>query len=225
MIETPTAVTILYTAALHGDLALLPRLFTLIKRERASAEINLLVDLGRSCATGSWICESTNGRGMLVAMDALGYDAFHIGTLDILYAYPALVQQIQQVITTPLAAGPWSATATRRGLTFSIVNAAAPRKQSDPADLIVALRLSKQSVIEASAENGQRLLLLDGGLPDDPPLVGRIDLLLLPDAPYLEITSHARLKLSPDLLPDPTVSGVIEFVESEARWAEKKRNT
>src|SRR5512142_2385980 len=110
MLTEPTPVSLLYTAALEGRLALLPRLLTRIKQERAAIHgIPLLVDLGRSCTADAWICEATGGRGMLVAMDAMGYDAFHIGPQDMLYTQPAAVDQLRAVIQTPLAAGPWTA--------------------------------------------------------------------------------------------------------------------
>src|SRR5713226_1788509 len=105
MLTEPAAVALLYTASLGGRLELLPRLMTRIRQERTRP--TLLVDLGRSCAPGTWICDATGGRGMLVAMDAMGYDAFHIGPGDLLYMQPAMVNQLRQIILTPLAAGPW----------------------------------------------------------------------------------------------------------------------
>jgi hypothetical protein len=231
-VEQPTPVTLLYTAALEGRLTLLPTLFTRLRMERQRAEISLLVDLGRACAPGTWICEATDGRGMLVAMDGMGYDSFHIGPLDALYTQPALVQQLQQVITTPLAAGPWTGTSARRGLTFRFANAANPAALSpraEPADLLVALRLSATPRLEVESDVQRvipRVVWLDTGLSVtvvDQPVIGRIDLLLLPDAPYLTLIDHRRLALTDDLLPDPTITGVVEFVESEARYALKKR--
>lgn len=229
-VEHPASVTLLYTAALEGRVSLLPTLFTRLRMERGKAEISLLVDLGRACTSGAWICEATDGRGMLVAMDGMGYDSFHIGPLDALYTQPALVQQLQQVIATPLAAGPWTGTATRRGLTFRFANAANPAALSpraDPADLLVALRLSATPRLEVEVDPRRvipRVVWLDSGLAAvDQPIVGRIDLLLLPDAPYLTLGTHTRLTLTDDLLPDPTITSVVEFVESEARYALKKR--
>src|SRR5476649_1627727 len=117
MLTEPTTIMLLYTAALGGRVEMLPRLMTRIRQERAAhAGPALLVDLGRSCEGGGWLCEATDGRGMLVTMDAMGYDAFHIGAADALYSQPAVVQQLRQVINTPLAAGPWFGKATRKGL-------------------------------------------------------------------------------------------------------------
>src|SRR5258707_4190295 len=119
MLTEPTTVMLLYTAALGGRVDLLPRLMTRIRQERlAHTGPALLVDLGRSCDRASWICAATDGRGMLVAMDAMGYDAFHIGAADALYSQPEVVQQLRAVINTPLAAGPWFGKTTRQGLVF-----------------------------------------------------------------------------------------------------------
>jgi hypothetical protein len=216
-----TAVSLLYTAALEGRLAFLPRLFTRIRQERASAAgITLLADLGRSCAPGAWICGATGGRAMLVAMDAMGYDVFHIGPQDMLYTQPAVVEQLRGVIQTQLAAGPWTGTVRRAGKVFVFANRL---NVPGPADLTIALRLGDQPVAEAAWDGTRRTLLLDAGWTASEPLLGRLDMALLLESPYIEITSQAQLSFPPDLPPDPTIKGVIEFVESEAHHAEQKR--
>lgn len=224
--EQGTPITLLYTAALEGQLALLPRLFTCLRQERVSASGPvLLVDLGRSCVPGAWLCDSTGGRGMLVAMDAMGYDAFHIGPLDMLYMQPAMVNQLRQIILTPLAAGPWIATVHRAELTFTFANAAQlPSTNTDSSDLLIGLRLSDRRQVEAIWQQSRRVLLLDGGAVETSPLLGRLDAELLPTPPYIRMLDHRFLTLSGEELPDPTIAGVIEFVESEARYAERKRS-
>jgi hypothetical protein len=222
--DKPTPIRVLYTAALEGRLSLLPRLFTRIKQERTGTAIpTLLVDLGRACAAGTWLCNATEGRGMLVAMDAMGYDAFHIGGLDPLYSQPALVQQLRRSITTPLAAGPWTGNITRLGLTFVLANATALAALAEPADLTLGLHLSHEMRIQPLCEDQRRVLWLDSGLPTTSPAFGRVDVTLHPGAPLVEVTNHRLLNIPEDTLPDPTIAGVIEFVESEARYALKKR--
>ena len=57
MLEQTTPLTLLYTAALVGQLELLPRLFTRIEREQAAVGGDaLLVDLGQSCRAGAYVC-------------------------------------------------------------------------------------------------------------------------------------------------------------------------
>jgi hypothetical protein len=219
--QDATAVRLLYTAALEGRLTFLPRLFTRIRQERASAPgITLLADLGRSCAPGIRICDVTGGRAMLVAMDAMGYDVFHIGPQDMLYTQPVVVEQLRGVIQTRLAAGPWTGTVRRAGKVFVFANSL---NVWEPADLTIALRLGDQPVTEAAWDGARRTLFLDAGWTASEPLLGRLDMVLMPESPYIEITSQAQLSFPPDLLPDPTIMGVIEFVESEAHQAEQKR--
>jgi hypothetical protein len=216
MLTEPAAVALLYTASLAGRLELLPRLMTRIRQERTG--YTLLVDLGRACVPGAPICDATDGRGMLVAMDAMGYDAFHIGSADPLYTQPATVEALRQVVQTPFAAGPWWGTSTRKGMVFRF--AARPDVaplNTEPPDLTVVLQLGKFSRADVEADGEQRYLFADGGATGDEPLLGRIDLELTPEEPYIRVVSRVNLSIAHDLMPDPTMTGVIEFVESEAR--------
>lgn len=233
MITERTEVSLIYTAALDGQIALLPRLSTRIKQERQRGPL-LLADLGRSCAPGVWICESTGGRGMLVAMDGIGYDAFHIGALDMLYHYPALVDQIRHIVGTPFAAGPWSCSVRRGALSVVFANGqnleAVAAQQPAEVDLVIGLRLGETSLVEGlQIERAQgkpiSCLRVDGGIAPGQrgPVLVRIHMALWPEAPYLGILDQASLDLPDDLPPDPTLSGVIDFVQDEARQAERKR--
>jgi hypothetical protein len=214
----------MYTAALEGRLELLPMLFTRIREERVTISgIPLLVDLGRSCAPDAWVCDVTEGRGMLVAMDAMGYDAFHIGPQDMLYTRPMEVEQLRGIMLTQLAAGPWRSVVSRKDHTFVFANALDVRALTKPPDMIIALRLSETPRVEASGDVMARKLFFDAGWTESEPLLGRLDMVLMQASPYIEIIDQRRLSLPADLLPDPTISGVIEFVESEARYAQRKR--
>jgi hypothetical protein len=225
MLTEPTSLVLLYTASLGGQLELLPKLMTRIRQERTAATgPTLLVDLGKSCAVESWICNTTDGRGMLVAMDAMGYDAFHIGAADPLYTQPGTVQALLGVIQTPLAAGPWHGVSKRKGLVISISARLDQRPMGpDPVDLHVVLQLGKYERADVDYDGQTRFLMLDGGWTDNTPLLGRLDIALLPDDPYIRVVSQSRLDLPTNLMPDPSITGIIEFVESEARQAERKR--
>ncbi|MEW6578797.1 MAG: hypothetical protein AB1435_06335, partial [Chloroflexota bacterium] len=73
-------VTFLATAHLSGELRLLPRLFTLIHRERRSAQGPVvLLDLGDTCAVEAWVCRATLGRAPFLVLDSMGYDGAVIG--------------------------------------------------------------------------------------------------------------------------------------------------
>jgi hypothetical protein len=159
---------------------------------------------------------------MLVAMDAMGYDAFHLGPKDMLYTQPALVQQLRDVILTQLAAGPWNATVRRQDRVVNFVNAVNYRI-TEPADVVVALRYSNTPQIEVAWHMERRTLLLDPGT--DEPTFGRLDMVLSDEPPYILIENHTLLPLPYDAMSDPTITSVVEFVESEARYAERKRGS
>jgi hypothetical protein len=225
VLTEPTNVMLLYTASLAGRLDLLPRLFTRVRQERVGhTGPALLIDLGRSCMPGTWICDVTDGRGMLVAMDAMGYDAFHIGPADPLYSQPATVQALRQAINTQFAAGPWASTVTRQGMIYRFaarLDVIPPH--AEPADLTVTLQLGQYPRADVETDGERRLLAFDAGWTSLDPLLGRLDIALLPEPPYISVVSQAQLSISDTLMPDPTVSSIIEFVESEARYAEGKR--
>lgn len=230
MIERTQPVSILYTASLNGQIERLPRLFTQIKLERAAAPERavFLVDLGQSCRDDIWPCRATGGRAMLVAMDAMGYDAFHIGALDMLYAQPALVNQLRQIVVTRFAAGPWHVDVKRRDVLIRLTNA----QQLEPeavrdvngADVIVGLRLAESADVRVQHASGVRIVWLQGAASEgeDTLALGRVDVTLTPDAPFITLDSSTRLRSEGDYAPDPTISGVIDFVLSEARAAGKR---
>lgn len=88
------ALHLLYTANLRGDLTMLPRLHTFIRHLKALPmdegedvmlcaaqpiqRRTLLLDLGNACAPDVWHCAATGGRSMLIALDAMGYDAANV---------------------------------------------------------------------------------------------------------------------------------------------------
>src|SRR5262249_32621243 len=88
--------------------------------------------------------------------------------------------------------------------------------------LAVTLRQSDFPQATAEWKNDRRTLLLDAGGDQSSALLGRLDLTLLPEAPYIQIDSQVALEISPDLAPDPTITSVIEFVESEAHRYETR---
>jgi hypothetical protein len=218
-------VSIFYTACLRGQLTLLPKLYQYIAEQRNVPHPTMLIDLGQSCMAGAWICQATGGRGMLVAMDAMGYDAFHIGPLDTLYHYPELVLKIQQVVATPFAAGPWRAHIQRLGNNALLVNGRnlpqTVAEQHITTDLIVGLGLVEptQESFKVWVEGDKRLAHMLVGANPNGFRVGRLDIQY--DAQDIS-AQHTVLTMPPDIPPHPSMIGVLEFVESEARQAERK---
>lgn len=75
--------TLLHFNDLHGRLDQLPRLFTLIQRERAAARAAgrqvLLLDGGDSSDRSRWDSDITKGRANFAVLEAMGVDATVIG--------------------------------------------------------------------------------------------------------------------------------------------------
>ena len=82
--EKPLSLSLLYSANLRGDIALLPQLFTFIQRLKPEGGPgNLILDLGKACDGAVPHCRQTGGRSMLIALDGMGYHAANIeGALD-----------------------------------------------------------------------------------------------------------------------------------------------
>jgi 2',3'-cyclic-nucleotide 2'-phosphodiesterase (5'-nucleotidase family) len=100
--------TILHTNDLHGRLEALPRLATLIQRERALAHHEgrrvLLLDAGDSAAKSSPDSLATQGRASFVLLEAAGYQAATLGNRDVKVAGAALPRLVAAVSFPVLAA-------------------------------------------------------------------------------------------------------------------------
>ncbi len=101
--------TILHFNDLHGRLDQLPRLFTLIQRERAEARLDgrtvLLLDAGDSSDRAQWDCDITKGRANYALLEAMGVDATVIGNGEALqWGRQALARLVASVGFPVLAA-------------------------------------------------------------------------------------------------------------------------
>ena len=205
--EKPLSLTLLYTSNLGGDIHLLPRLYTFIQRLKPARRPGLLLfDLGHAGADEVWHCRLTQGRSMLIALDGMGYHAANAaGALD-----PISRRKVEAQMTMALVddARDWhyqvppvidrSITATV-GLTDSA------------ARLQICL-----SPADKTAVQGNVLYLGDVGGGQ----VGRV-CLDLRSAP--RITASGVHDMPADTLPNSSLAATVEFVESEARYLQKKR--
>jgi 5'-nucleotidase len=100
--------TILHTNDLHGRLDALPRLATLIQRERARANAAgrpvLLLDAGDSSSKACPESKVTGGRANFVVLDALGCQAVTLGNRDVKWGAKALQKLVAAVSFPVLAA-------------------------------------------------------------------------------------------------------------------------
>ena len=180
------SLTLLYTHQLRGDLTLLPRLYTHIRRLHESIDGRiLLLDLGDSCAPEVWHCAVTGGRSTLIGLDALGYHAANInGVLNPINR----AKLAEQVALTLHDGGEYHDAAA--GVTLRLT----PQAQTQWVDGVLHLAAVAQGAI------------------------GQVKI-VSPDV--LDVQVHP---LPADALPDPTIAGVVDFILSEARYAQKKRD-
>lgn len=215
--ETP--LTILYTHNLRGDLDVLPRLYNFQRQLKAlysEAVVQvcaddpaaapgrvLLLDLGESCAPDVWHCDVTGGRSTLVLLDGMGYNAARVSDAPFLRAKMgdgvsmALVDEAKpHVIEDVIIATRDEATSAP--YTLRIVLAASETTRLDGHTLHLAGLNSSQQVGTA------RLAFI----------VGRWTL-----------TGDEIHELPKRTLPDPTITGSVDFVISEARYAQKRQKS
>jgi 2',3'-cyclic-nucleotide 2'-phosphodiesterase (5'-nucleotidase family) len=100
--------TILHTNDIHGKLDQMPRLATLINRERAQARAAghavLVVDAGDSTERKEWESEVTQGRANYVLLDAMGCQAAALGNNEGRWGPEVLTKLIAAVHFPTLAA-------------------------------------------------------------------------------------------------------------------------
>ena len=200
----PEIVTFLATAHLSGDLALLPRLFTLIRQERNSAQGPVvLLDLGDTCVAEAWVCRATEGRAPFLVLDSMGYDGAVIGGPERAPIPPSSLRLLAGRVLMPVIIWNRPRALAKRGVTFTV----AP-------GMPAALPEEPVLVIDRSTE----------ALPrpgSSPPVLGDVahGCLLRVDVVWPAwIVREARLlAVGDEMLPDPTVAAVVALVEESAR--------
>lgn len=205
--EKPLSLTLLYTANIAGDLALLPRLFTFLQRLRTNVRHEtLLLDLGGCCADNVWHCRETGGRSTLIALDAMGYHVANVaGTLDHSnreqLAEQAMMALVDERRDWLYRVPPASDASIRVRLCAS----------DDAARLQIVL-----SPVETTRVDGNVLRLRCVGAGQ----VGEA-VVDLRGEPAL-IAAHVH-EMPPGSQPNPSIAGTVEFIEQEARLLAKKR--
>ena len=202
----PLSPTLLYTADIAGDLALLPRLYTFTQRLRPPARRpTLLLDLGESCAEGVWHCRETGGRSTLTVLDGMGYDAANIaGTLD-RENRDKLAEQVTLALVDKgrdwlYQAAPFSSHAIRFTLHL----------RDETARMQVVMRPAESTYIAGNA-----LFLNAVGAGQ----VGEAVVDVQEDPRLISARVH---EMPPDTPPNPSIAGTVEFVEAEARYFAKQ---
>lgn len=189
---------IIYTHNLNGHLDHFPRLFTHIKAisTRLSPK-SLLLDLGGSCHPTQWHCEATNGRSALIVLDAMGYDAVNTYGLLSEQSYAKLKDQVLMKLIQDAQAH-----IIKNGML-----ALSPVSSEGVWMPKICLTPSDNTVIQDD------WLYLTKIVGDE---VGIVQI----DGDNI---SHQIEKIPANTIPDPTISGVVDFVLAEAKlYGDKK---
>jgi len=201
MAEQLPALTIFYTAGLRGDLALLPRLHTFLRQLRMRVttlhpnDVQHTIDLGGACAAEMWHCASSGGRSALVALDGMGYSA----AVNDGYADANVRAKLGANVNLSVID---ALTPFLTGAIAFVVGDAVP------APLTVRLDSAPVSRLQAG-------VLRLAGIS-----VGQVGEARVEGGRLVESAVHY---LPPGTPPDPTISGIIDFILAEARYAQKKR--
>lgn len=201
------AVTLLITGNLAGELAILPRLMTLINQHKQAAEGPVfLLDVGDSCSTESWICRATQGRAPFLVLDAMGYDAVIIGGPEqVPIPIPALRKVKDQVGLTWII---WNRVGylTKRAITVTVAAGSADWPITQP---------------EARGIRVNRAITALPARDENPPVIGDVaqgDLLrIVLDWSTGRVQTAQRSSVQSDMPVDPTIAAVVDLVESEAK--------
>lgn len=201
------SLTVIYTAQIRGELALLPRLHTFLQQIRTRYESPLVLDIGEACAADVWHCAATSGRSTLIVLDAMGYHAANVSG-DLPERERAKLQP---------------------NLSMGLVDAQHVWRYAVPphhdeglivaAAITPALRLCIVAAPAAATRLEQGTLQLQG-VGKGAVGLAQIDLGHTP-----RLIHRAVLDLSPKLNPDPTIAATVEFVEDEARYFQSRDST
>lgn len=202
--------TILYTQHLHGDLDRLPRMASLILRQRREAVGRvLLLDMGDACTPDAEACALTDGRAAPIVLDAMGYDAANVrgylgadareklraNYLNVALAdddHPAVIDGVALADVPPGALPHW--------LHIALDTAAATGLSPEPTlNTIHTLTLATVR----AGEVGVAWLDRDG------------DAVRLVGADVLAVPADARA--------DATIAGAVAFVRDEVRYLKRQR--
>jgi hypothetical protein len=236
-------ITVLYTVGLRGELRILPYLFTLIKAELAAPPGPVvLVDLGESCRQDWPICRATEGRATLVALDGMGYDGFYLGADEPLYSDSITQAKLRETVLTAVLTPGESKDIRKKydeGLYVGIrsVGGADPleldgspdaQTMPDPTDpakrLPIALTVHlARGVALASRVIEPRAVVIEDRREDRIPALGRVDIRFDTFGEAV-VYDQRRIAIPAGTRPDPSLSSLVEFIESEAEWTGRKKS-
>lgn len=205
--------TLLYTQNIRGQLALLPRLATHIQRLRGKIDGRVwLMDAGASCTPEQDICRLTDGRAVLIVLDAIGYRAANVsGYLSAAGREKLKANYLDMALVD--AEYPY--------VNDGIAYADAP-PNARPHDLHIALASGDQTTISPQPTLGTihtlTLQTLEAGA------VGQITLMIKANATP-QIASTQVYPLPAGTPPNATIAGAVDFVREEAAYFQRRRGS
>lgn len=191
---------ILYTGNIRGDLHGLPRLFSFIQQRRHAlpqGERLILLDLGMSCVPEVWPCGVTQGRSTLLVLDAMGYHVANTSGVLPPLSRKKLVDQVSIALVDETHFH------TDDGIFYTLQPQAG--------------RPNLQLILSPAAETAlhdKRLFL--AGVEK-----GQLGQVRLHNGLLTDVEIHP---LPASIPANPTIAGTVDFVESEARYYEKKQD-
>lgn len=200
--DEPLRLNLLYSANIAGDLALLPRLYTFLRRlHPPERQQTLLLDLGRSCSADIPHCRETGGRSTLIALDGMGYHAANIaGALD-----RENRDKLAEIVTMALIdeTEDWLYQApSARDPSIRVTL----RPRDDGARLQIILQPAASTRVEGASLH---LQAVGAGQVGE----AVVDLRGKPS-----LLRSCIYQMPPDTPPNPSIAGTVEFVEAEARF-------
>lgn len=206
--EKPLSLSLLYTANLRGNIALLPQLYTFMRRLKSELQPgSLILDLGKACDDAAPHCRQTGGRSMLIVMDGMGYHAANVDGAFDATDRKRVVDQVTMALVD--SAKDWH---YRDALIEDTSIRLTVKPNAAPARLQICL-----APAESTRLDGNILFLRDVQMGQ----VGTVSI-DLDGSP--RIAEHAIHDLPADTPPNSSIAGAIDFVESEARLFHKKHS-
>lgn len=208
--EKSLTLTILYTSNIRGDIHMLPRLYTFMQTLTPDTrQGTLLLDLGNACGDDVWHCGITRGRSTLIVLDGMGYHCANIdGALD-----PINRAKTEEVVTMGLVDKAHHWTYHIPPVTDETLQATVNPSNDDTLRLQMDLSPAEETQIE------DRILRFADVTAGQ---VGVVMVDLSNNTPH--ITASEIYDLPAGTPPNPTIVASVEFVESEARYFQKKQD-
>ncbi|MEM6529285.1 MAG: hypothetical protein AAF653_13385 [Chloroflexota bacterium] len=201
----PSYLTLFYTQNTRGQFYLLPRIATLLKRLKQQAEGRiLLLDAGASCDPSVKLCQQTGGRASIIALDAMGFHAVNVTGFLAEGSREKLAANYLKVALVD-ALHPYH----HEGIAYS----AKPPATHDQS-LHIALETVTETHLMPAPSQGYiftlKLRTIGAGQ------IGQATLSI--DSTDVDLVQSTIHSLTPDVVPDATIAGTMEFIEDEARY-------